>query len=135
MSETLQPNELQHIRFPCPLLSPRVCSNSCPLGWWCHLIILSSVVPFSSWSQSFPTSRFFPMSWLFASGGQTIRASASALVLPMIYLWKPCMRILMLSLIFICTFTCICILLLLILSLIFVSIKESIKILIHGFHK
>ena len=57
------------------------CSNSCPLSQWCHPTILSSVVPFSSCLQSFPPSRSFPMSQLFASGGQSVGASAS--VLPM----------------------------------------------------
>ena len=59
-----------------------VCSNSCPLSQWCHPTILSSVTPFSSISQSFPVSGSFLMSQLFASGGQSIRASASASVLP-----------------------------------------------------
>ena len=61
---------LQYTRLPCPSLSPGVCSNSCPLSWWCHPIISSSVIPFSSCFQSFPASGF-PMSWLFASGGQS----------------------------------------------------------------
>ena len=73
---TLGPHELQHGRVPCPLLSPRVCSNSCPLSQWCHPTISSSVTPFS-WSQSFPASGSFPMSWSFTSGGQSIGASAS----------------------------------------------------------
>ena len=73
-----------------PSLSPEACSNSCPLSWWCHLTILSSVTPFSSCPQTFPTSGSFLMSWLFASGGQSIRASASAPVLPMnIQSWFP----------------------------------------------
>ena len=81
---------LQHARLPCPLPSPGVCANSCLLNWWCHPIISSSVVPFSSCVQSFPASRSFPMSQLFASGGQRIRASASASVLPMnIQGWFP----------------------------------------------
>ena len=65
-----------------PSPSPRVCSNSCPLSWWWHPIISSSLIPFSC-LQSFPASGSFPMSWLFASGGQSIGASASASVLPM----------------------------------------------------
>ena len=73
---------LRHARCPCPLPS-RVCSNSCPLNWWYHPTILSSVVPFSSFLQSFPASGPFLMSWLFPSGGQSIGASASASVLPM----------------------------------------------------
>ena len=55
-----------------------VYSNSCPLSWWCHPTISSSVTSFSSCLQSFPASGSFPMSWLFASGGQNIGASASA---------------------------------------------------------
>ena len=62
--------------LPCLSLSPRVCSNSCPLSWWCHSTISSSVTPFSSCPQSFPASGSFLMSRLFASGGQSIRASA-----------------------------------------------------------
>ena len=83
---TLQPHGLQHVRLLCPSLSPRVCSNSCPLSWRCYLTISSSVSPFSS----FPASGSFPMNWLFASGGQSTRASASATVLPMkIQDWFP----------------------------------------------
>ena len=59
------------------------CSNSHPLSWWCHPTISSSVIPFSSCLQSFPASGSFLMSWLFASGGQSIGASASASVFPM----------------------------------------------------
>ena len=90
MSNSLQPHEQQHTRLPCPSLSPRVCSNSCPLSWWCHPTISSSVITFSSCPQSFPTSGSFPMSWLFASGGHSIGASASASVLPLnIQSWFP----------------------------------------------
>ena len=71
---------LQHTRFPCSSLSPRACSNSCPLSRWCHPTIWYSVVPFSCF-QSFPASGSFLMSWLFTSCGQSIEASAS--VLPM----------------------------------------------------
>ena len=74
-------HELQNARLLFPPLSPRVCSNSCPLSWWYHPTTSSSVVPFSSCHQSFPASRSFPMSQLFVSGGQSIGASAS--VLPM----------------------------------------------------
>ena len=81
-SDSLWPHGLQHTRLPYPSLSPRVCSNSCPLSWWCYLIISSSVIPFSFCLQSFPVSGSFPMSWFFASGGQSIGASASASVLP-----------------------------------------------------
>ena len=73
---------LQHARLPCPSLPPRVCSNSCPLSRWCCPTILSSVAPFSSFFQSFPTSGSFPMSQLFASHDQNIRASSSVSVLP-----------------------------------------------------
>ena len=73
---------LQDARLPCPPPSPTVCSNSCPLSWWHHPTILSSVVPFSC-LQPFPASGFFPMSQLFTPSGQSIRTSASATVLPM----------------------------------------------------
>ena len=69
--------------YKCLLPTPGVYSNSCLLSRWCHLTISSSVIPFSSCLQSFPTSGSFPMSQLFASGGQRIGASASASVLPM----------------------------------------------------
>ena len=67
----------------CPSPTPRVYPNSWPLSRWCHPTISSSVVPFSSYSQSFPASGSFPMSQLFTSGGQSIGTSASASVLPM----------------------------------------------------
>ena len=70
-------------RLPYPSLSPRVCSNSCPSSRWCHPVISSSVVPFSSCLQSFPASGSFLMTQLFASDGQSIGASVSASVLPM----------------------------------------------------
>ena len=79
VSNSLQSHELQHTRFPCPSLSPRVCSNSLSLSQWCHSNMSSSVIPFSCCPQSFPASRYFPMSWLFAPGGQSIGASASVL--------------------------------------------------------
>ena len=75
--------ELQHIRLSFLSLSPRVCSNSCPLSRWCYLTISSSVGPFSSCLQSFPTSGSFQMNQPFASGGQNIGVSASISVLPM----------------------------------------------------
>ena len=78
----LQSHGLQLARVPCPSLSPGVCSNLCLLSWWCHPTISSSVTPFSSCPQSFPASGSFPMSQLFTSGGQSIRALASASVLP-----------------------------------------------------
>ena len=87
---TLQSHRLKHTRLLCPPLSPRVCSNSCPVSWWCYLTIASSVIPFSSCLQSFPASGSFPVSQLFASGGQSIAVSASASVLPMnIQGWFP----------------------------------------------
>ena len=75
---------------PCPSSTPRVYPDSCPLSWWCHPTIPSSVVPFSSHLQSFPASGSFPMSEFLASGGQSIGVSASASVLPMkIQVWFP----------------------------------------------
>ena len=82
LSPTLQPHGLQDTRLPCPLLSPRVCSNSCALSWWCHPTISSSVIHFSFCLQSFPASGSFPISQLFVSGGQSTRASASTSLLP-----------------------------------------------------
>ena len=82
MSNSLWPCELQHARFPCPSLSPGVCSNSCPLSRWCHPTISSTVTPLSSCSQSFPASESFPTSCFFPLGGQSIGTSASASVLP-----------------------------------------------------
>ena len=82
MSHSLQPHGLQHARLPCPSPTPRACPNSCPLNWWCHPTISSSVIPFSSCLQSFPASGSFPMSQLFASGDQSFGASASASALP-----------------------------------------------------
>ena len=79
MYDSLGPQEQQHTRLPCPFLTPRVCSNSCPLKTqWCHPTISFSVVPFSSWPQAFPASESFPMSQLFASGGQCIGVSVWA---------------------------------------------------------
>ena len=77
VSDSLQPHGLQHARPPCPSPTPRVYPNSCPSSWRCHPTISSSVVPFSSYLQSFPASRSFPISQLFTSGGQSIRVSAS----------------------------------------------------------
>ena len=82
MSDSLQPHELQLARPPCPSPSPGVHSNSRPLGWWCHSAISSSVVPLSSCPQSLPASESFPMSQLFAWGGQSTGVSASASFLP-----------------------------------------------------
>ena len=83
MSDSLWPHGLEHSRSPCPSPTPRVYSNSCPLSRWCHPIISSSVIPFSSRLQSFPASGSFHMSQFFASGSQSIGVSASASVLPM----------------------------------------------------
>ena len=84
MSDSLQPHGLQHVRLPCPSPFSRACSNSCPLSRWCHPTISSSVTPFSSCPPCAPTSRSFPMSPVFASGGQSIvgaSASTSALLM------------------------------------------------------
>ena len=87
---TLWPHELQGARLSCPSPSPGMYSNSCPLSQWCHPTISSSGVPFSSCLQSFPASGSFPMSWLFASCGQSFGASALESVLPMnIQGWFP----------------------------------------------
>ena len=83
VSDSLRPHESQHTRPPCPSPTPGVYSNPCPSSRWCHPAISSSVNPFSSCPQSFPASGSFPMSQLFASGGQSIGVSASASVLPM----------------------------------------------------
>ena len=90
VSDSLRSHESQHARPPCSSPTPGVYSNSCPLSRWCHPTISSSVIPFSSHLQSFPTSGTFQMSQFFASGGQSIGASASASVLPMnIENWFP----------------------------------------------
>ena len=79
VSDSLRPHDLQHARLHCLSLSPRVCSNSCPLSQWCHPTISSSVapfsssvIPFSSCPQSFPASASFPKRRLYASGGQVL---------------------------------------------------------------
>ena len=77
ISNSLRPRESQHARPPCPSPTPRVYSNSCPSSRWCHPAISSSVVPFSSCPQSLPASGSFPMSQLFAWGGQSIGFSFS----------------------------------------------------------
>ena len=90
MSDSLWPHGLQHARLPCPSPTPRTCSNSCPSSQWCHPTISSFVVSFSSCLQSFPASRSFLMSQFFASGGQSIIASASASIIPVnIQDWFP----------------------------------------------
>ena len=83
MSNSLWPHESQHARPPCSSPTPGVHPNSCPLSWWCHPTISSSVIPFSSCLQYFPASGFFPMCHFFASGGQSIRISVSASVFSM----------------------------------------------------
>ena len=83
VSDSLRPHEPQHARPPCTSPTPRVHSNSCLSSQWCHLVISSSVIPFSSCPQSLPTSESFPMSQLFASGGQRTEVSALASFLPM----------------------------------------------------
>ena len=82
VSDSLQPHELQHARPLCPSPTPGVHSNSCPSSRWCYPAISSSAVPFSSCPQSLPASGSFPMSQLFAWGGQSIGVSALASVLP-----------------------------------------------------
>ena len=90
MSDTLWSHESQHARPLCPSPAPRAYSNSCLSSQWCHPTISSSVIPFSSCPQSLPVSESFPGSQLFAWGGQSIGASASASVLPMNILdWFP----------------------------------------------
>ena len=79
MSDSFRPHGLQHTRLPCPSPTPRAYSNSCPQRRWCHPTISFSVVPFSSCLQSFPASGSFLMNQFFASGGQSIGASASVL--------------------------------------------------------
>ena len=81
--DSLWPHESQHARPPCPSPTPGVHSDSCPLSRWCHSAISSSVIPFSSCPQSLPASQSFPMSQLFAWGGQSTGASALASFLPM----------------------------------------------------
>ena len=82
VSDSLQPHESQHTRPPCPSPTPRVHSDSCPSSQWCYTAISSSVVPFSSCPQSLPASQYFPMSQLFAWGGQSTGVSALASFLP-----------------------------------------------------
>ena len=90
MSDSLRTYGMQHARPPCPSPTPGVYPNSCPLSQWCHPTTSSSVIPFSLCPQSFPASGSFPVSQLFALGGQSIGASASASVLPMnIQGWFP----------------------------------------------
>ena len=78
ISDSLRPHESQHSRHPGPSPTPGVHSDSSPLSRWCHPAISSSVIPFSSCPQSFPASESFPMSQLFAWGGQSTGVSAWA---------------------------------------------------------
>ena len=80
VSDSLRPHESQHARPPCPSPTPRIYSNSCPASQWCIPAISSSVIPFSSCPQSLPASGSFPMSQLFASGGQSIEVLTLASV-------------------------------------------------------
>ena len=90
VSDYLRRHESQLAKSPCPSQTPGVYSNSCPSSQWCHPAISSSVIPFSSYHQTLPASGSFPMSQLFASGGQSIGVSASASVLPVnIQDWFP----------------------------------------------
>ena len=90
MSDSLRPHEPQHTRPSCPPQTPRVHPNPCPLSWWCHPTISSSVVLFSC-PQSFPASGSFQLRQLFASRGQSIGVSASTSVLPInTQDWSPC---------------------------------------------
>ena len=83
VSYSLWPHEAQHTRPPCPSPTPGVHLYSRPSSQWCHPAISSSIIPFSSCPQSLPASESFPMSQLFAWGGQSIGISASTSVLPM----------------------------------------------------
>ena len=83
VSDSLRPHESQHARPPCPSPTPGVHSDSRPSSQWCHPAISSSVIPFSSCSQSLPAAESSPMSQLFSRGGQSIGVSALASVLPM----------------------------------------------------
>ena len=90
MSDSSRPHEPQHARPPWPSPTPGVYSNSCPLSWWRHPAISSSVDPFSFCPQSLPASGSFPMSQLFEWGGQSTGVSASASALPKnIQDWSP----------------------------------------------
>ena len=90
VSDSLQPHGLHHARPPCPSPTPGACSSSCPSSWWCHPTVSFSVIHFSSCLQSFPASESSLMSKFFASGDQSIGASASASVFPInIQDWFP----------------------------------------------
>ena len=85
MSDSLQPYGLEYSRLPCPLPSPGVCPSSCPLNQWSYPTMSSSVTLFSFCLQSFPASRSFPVSQLFAWSGQSMGDSASASVLQWVF--------------------------------------------------
>ena len=90
VSNSLWPHESQHARPPCPSPTPGVHSDSHPSSQWCHPVISSSVVPFSSCPQSLPASESFPMSQLFTWGGQSTGVSALASFLPRKFQgWSP----------------------------------------------
>ena len=90
VSNSLQPQGLQHVRLPCLSPTPGACSNSCPSSQWCHPTISSTVISFSSCLQFFLALGSFPISQFFTSGSQSIGASASSSVLPMnIQNWFP----------------------------------------------
>ena len=84
MSDSLWPHGLQHPRLPRPPLSPRVCSDSCPLSQWCHPTISSRVIHFSC-PQSFLVSGSFPVSWVFNSGAQVLELQRQSWLI-----WSPC---------------------------------------------
>ena len=89
VSDSFWPHGLQHSRPPCPLPTPGVYSNSCPLSRWCHTTISSSVIPFSSRLQSFPAPGSFPVSQFFVSGDQSIGASSASVLQVDIQHWFP----------------------------------------------
>ena len=82
MSDSLWPHGQQHARLPCPSPIPRDHSNLHPQSWSCHPAISSSVIPFSSCPQSLPALQPFPVSQLFAWGGQSTGVAALASFLP-----------------------------------------------------
>ena len=99
MSSSLQTHGLHHARISCTSLFPGVCSNSCPLSWWCHPTISFSVTSYSSCLQSFPASESFPMSWFFTSSCQSIGTSLKYQSFQWIFrndflndwlVWSPC---------------------------------------------
>ena len=84
VSNFLWPHGLQHASLPCPSPCPGTCSSSCPLTWWCHPALSSSDTLLFPCLLSFRASGSFPISWFFASGGQSIGALVSASALPVI---------------------------------------------------